>query len=123
MDFEAYVAARGPALLRFARVLCNDQATAEDLVQAGLADVLAHWERVQTADHPDANLGSYLTLDRYQEIAAETDLDRGSIDPLIPLLGLAAVACFFFAPQRPIFSQKTEPKKPGRPSTKMLRRR
>ena len=54
MDFEAYVAARGPALLRFARVLCNDQATAEDLVQAGLADVLAHWERVQTADHPDA---------------------------------------------------------------------
>jgi tetratricopeptide (TPR) repeat protein len=27
-------------------------------------------------------------------------------------LGLAAIACFFFAPPRPIFSQKAEPKKP-----------
>lgn len=42
-----------------------------------------------TADHPDAHLGLGLTLDRYQEIAAETDLDPDSTDPLIPLLGLA----------------------------------
>jgi RNA polymerase sigma-70 factor (sigma-E family) len=54
VEFEAYVAARGIALLRFARVLCGDQATAEDRVQAGLADALAHWERVQAADQPDA---------------------------------------------------------------------
>jgi RNA polymerase sigma-70 factor (sigma-E family) len=54
VDFEAYVAARGQSLLRFARALCGDQASAEDLVQAGLADALAHWERVVAADQPDA---------------------------------------------------------------------
>lgn len=36
---------------------------------------------------PDA--GSDLTLDEYQRLAAETDLDPESRDPLIPLLGLA----------------------------------
>jgi hypothetical protein len=41
------------------------------------------------ADHPLADLGADLTLDQYQETAAETDLDRDSTDPLIPLLGLA----------------------------------
>ncbi|MFL6239002.1 MAG: hypothetical protein ACJ735_05855 [Actinomycetes bacterium] len=42
-----------------------------------------------TADHRLADLGTDLTLDQYQEIAAETDLDGDSSDPLIPLLGLA----------------------------------
>jgi NTP pyrophosphatase (non-canonical NTP hydrolase) len=42
-----------------------------------------------TANDPLAELGADLTLDRYQELAAETDLDRESTDPLIPLLGLA----------------------------------
>lgn len=42
-----------------------------------------------TADHPFAHLGTDLTFDRYQEIAADTDLDRDSADLLIPLLGLA----------------------------------
>jgi NTP pyrophosphatase (non-canonical NTP hydrolase) len=42
-----------------------------------------------TNDNPLAGLGADLTLDEYQEIAAETDIDRDSIDPLIPLLGLA----------------------------------
>src|SRR5213080_1872077 len=38
---------------------------------------------------PIADLGTELTLDQYQELAAETDLDASSTDPLIPLLGLA----------------------------------
>ncbi len=42
-----------------------------------------------SADDTLADLGADLTLDQYQEIAAETDLDRDSTDPLIPLLGLA----------------------------------
>jgi MazG C-terminal domain len=41
------------------------------------------------ADHPFAHLGTDLSLDQYQEIAADTDLDRDSDDQLIPLLGLA----------------------------------
>ena len=54
MDFETYVAARGPALLRFAYVLTRDADAAQDLTQAALADVLAKWRRVAAADHPDA---------------------------------------------------------------------
>jgi len=42
-----------------------------------------------TSDESLAGLGPDLTLDQYQRLAAETDLDRDSIDPLIPLLGLA----------------------------------
>lgn len=42
-----------------------------------------------TAAHPLADLGTALTLDQYQKLAAETDLDGDSADPLIPLLGLA----------------------------------
>ena len=40
-------------------------------------------------DHPDADLGPNLTLDRYQELAAITDLEPDSADPMVPLLGLA----------------------------------
>lgn len=54
MDFEAYVAARGPALLRFAYVLTTDAHAAEDLVQSALADAYRRWGRVQRADQPDA---------------------------------------------------------------------
>lgn len=54
MEFEEYVAARGPALLRFAFVLTRDAHAAEDLTQAALTDVLAKWKRVSAADHPDA---------------------------------------------------------------------
>ena len=43
MQFEAYVAARGPALLRFAYVLTTDAHAAEDLVQSALADTYRHW--------------------------------------------------------------------------------
>ncbi len=54
MDFEEYVAARGPALLRFAYVLTTDTHAAEDLVQTALADAYRHWRRVQRTDQPDA---------------------------------------------------------------------
>jgi hypothetical protein len=42
-----------------------------------------------TVEHPLVDLGAALTLDQYQALAAETDLDGDSSDPLIPLLGLA----------------------------------
>lgn len=54
MEFEEYVAARGPALLRFAYLLSRDAHTAEDLVQQGLATAYRHWLKVTRADHPDA---------------------------------------------------------------------
>jgi RNA polymerase sigma-70 factor (sigma-E family) len=54
MDFEAYVAARGQELLRFAYVLTRHRETAEDVVQSALADAFRHWARVSRADHPEA---------------------------------------------------------------------
>ncbi len=53
-DIEAFVAARGPALRRFAYVLCGDRQRAEDLVQSALARVLKHWSRVRVMEHPEA---------------------------------------------------------------------
>lgn len=54
MSFEDYVAARLPALMRFAFVLCGDAHSAEDLVQTALMKAYRQWKRVCAADHPDA---------------------------------------------------------------------
>ncbi len=53
-EFEGFVAARGPALRRFAYVLCGDRQRAEDLVQSALTQVLRHWVRVSAMQHPEA---------------------------------------------------------------------
>lgn len=55
MNFDDYVAARGPELLRLARLLCNgDLHRAEDLVQTALAKAYGRWSKVSAANHPDA---------------------------------------------------------------------
>lgn len=54
MDFDEYVAARGPGLLRLAFVLTADSYLAQDLVQIGLARAYSRWATVSAAEHPDA---------------------------------------------------------------------
>ena len=49
-DFEAFVSARGQALLRFAYALCRDADLAQDLVQDSLVKAHAKWSRVETPD-------------------------------------------------------------------------
>jgi RNA polymerase sigma-70 factor (sigma-E family) len=49
-DFEAYVRARTPALLRSAYVLTGDQYQAEDLVQEALIRTHRAWRRVLDPD-------------------------------------------------------------------------
>jgi RNA polymerase sigma-70 factor (sigma-E family) len=46
VEFEQFVAARGPALLRTARLLTGSHHEAEDLVQTVLARMLVHWNKV-----------------------------------------------------------------------------
>src|SRR4051794_35938233 len=46
-EFRAYVAARGPALLRVARALTGDRTEAEDLLQAALTKTYQAWDRIQ----------------------------------------------------------------------------
>jgi RNA polymerase sigma-70 factor (sigma-E family) len=53
VTFEEYVLARGPALLRLARLLVDDVHRADDLVQDTLVRVYPRWARIVRADQPD----------------------------------------------------------------------
>jgi DNA-directed RNA polymerase specialized sigma24 family protein len=52
-EFEAYVRARSPALLRSAYLLTGDQHLAEDLVQDALIRTHRAWRRLRDSN-PDA---------------------------------------------------------------------
>ncbi|GIF55606.1 RNA polymerase [Asanoa iriomotensis] len=53
VTFEEYVLTRGPALVRLARLLVDDEHRAEDLVQDVLAKAYPRWSRIVGADDPD----------------------------------------------------------------------
>lgn len=53
-DFEAWVHARGPALLRFAYLLTGDPRRAEDAVQDALVAACSRWRHIVRADDPEA---------------------------------------------------------------------
>ncbi|WP_243395242.1 SigE family RNA polymerase sigma factor [Nocardioides currus] len=53
-DFDAWVSARGPDLLRLAYVLTGNRADAEDAVQDALSRALPRWDRICRADDVDA---------------------------------------------------------------------
>ena len=53
-DFDTWVAARGPALLRLAYTLTGNQADAEDVVQEALARALPRWDRIARVENVDA---------------------------------------------------------------------
>jgi RNA polymerase sigma-70 factor (sigma-E family) len=56
VEFEEYVRARGPALVRFAQLITGNDQHAEDLTQEVLARAYARWDRVVRTDSPDAYL-------------------------------------------------------------------
>jgi RNA polymerase sigma-70 factor (sigma-E family) len=53
-DFDSWVAARGPALLRLAYTLTGNRADAEDVVQDALSRALPRWSRISSVEDPDA---------------------------------------------------------------------
>jgi RNA polymerase sigma-70 factor (sigma-E family) len=53
VTFDEYALARGPALMRFARLLAGDEHRAEDLVQDALARAYARWGRISRLEQPD----------------------------------------------------------------------
>lgn len=54
VEFDEWVTARSPALLRSAYLMCGDRHLAEDLVQSALLKAFRHWHRVLSADSPEA---------------------------------------------------------------------
>ncbi|SDY10412.1 RNA polymerase sigma-70 factor, sigma-E family [Micromonospora pattaloongensis] len=64
ISFEEFVTARGPALLRFAYLLCGDRYLAEDVLQEVLARAYRRWSRIGGAPEPylrKAVLNQYLS--------------------------------------------------------------
>ena len=61
MRFEDFAAARLPALLRYATLLCGDREQGRDLVQEVLTKVLLKWDRIARADEPYAYVRRMLT--------------------------------------------------------------
>ena len=61
MRFEDFVAARLPALLRYATILCGDRELARDVVQDVLVRALLKWRRVSAADEPYAYVRAMVT--------------------------------------------------------------
>ena len=53
-DFDSWVAARGPSLMRLAVALTGNRPDAEDLVQEALSRVLPRWDRIGRLQDPDA---------------------------------------------------------------------
>lgn len=74
--FEAFMASRGAALLRFAFMLTHDRGRAEDLVQDALVKVHRRWDRVVAAEQPDAYVRRIVTNEflswRRRRSSAET---------------------------------------------------
>ena len=61
VDFEAYVAQRRPALLRWARVVAGDPHAAEDLLQDSLVRVLPRWDSIREGAAADAYVRRTIT--------------------------------------------------------------
>lgn len=60
-DFASYVAARRPALLRWARAVAGDPHSAEDLLQDSLVRVLPRWDGLREGAAADAYVRRTIT--------------------------------------------------------------
>lgn len=54
VDFDEWVSARIPALLRFAHLVAGDRANADDIVQEALTSVYQRWHRISQVHDLDA---------------------------------------------------------------------
>jgi RNA polymerase sigma-70 factor (sigma-E family) len=61
MRFEEFMAARLPALLRYATALSGDRAEADDVVQEALTRALVRWGRIGRLDEPYAYVRTMVT--------------------------------------------------------------
>lgn len=96
-DFEEFVAARSPALLRTAYLLTGQHADAEDLLQHALIKVVPAWSRIH--GDPEAYVRKVLVREnisrwrarRWREVSVERVPDRSAVStPVEDRLELAA---------------------------------
>jgi RNA polymerase sigma-70 factor (sigma-E family) len=86
-EFEAYMAARQPSLLRTAYLLTGDRHTAEDLVQTALAKLYLSWDKVQRRELVDGYVRRILVNEhnslwrrawKKREVTTDTIPDRAA---------------------------------------------
>jgi RNA polymerase sigma-70 factor (sigma-E family) len=91
MRFEEFTAARLPALLRYATLLCGDREHARDLVQDVLARALVRWGRIGAVQEPYAYVRRMVTNEflswrrrrRFRLVPLEEAELRGR-EPVVP---------------------------------------
>ena len=90
LDFDEWVTARGPALLRLAYTLTGNAADAEDVVQDALSRALPRWSRISSVEDPDAYVRRMVVnahtswwrkFRRRESPVAEVRDDRSSVGP------------------------------------------
>ena len=87
VGFEAFVTARGDALVRFAYLVCGDPHDAQDLVQDALVAVYPKWERVGAYDDPMAYVCRAIVnrntsvWRKLRRMVVTADVDPGSVQP------------------------------------------
>ena len=88
-EFEAYMAARQPSLLRTAYLLTGDRHTAEDLVQTALAKLYLSWDKVQRRELLDGYVRRILVNEhnslwrrawKRREVSTDTLPDHEAVD-------------------------------------------
>lgn len=88
-EFEQYMAARQPALLRTAYLLTGDQHSAEDLVQTSLAKLYLSWDKVQRRELVDGYVRRIMVNEhnslwrrawKRKEFATDTIPDQVGVD-------------------------------------------
>jgi RNA polymerase sigma-70 factor (sigma-E family) len=78
-EFEEYVAARWPALVRTAYLLTGNHHDAEDLVQGALLKAVARWGRI--ADRPDPYVRRIIANDHVSSWRRRRDREVSMSEP------------------------------------------
>jgi|SRR5690242_1967356 len=97
MEFEEFMAARLPALLRYAAVLTGDRDLAQDVVQDAMVRAHARWRRIGRMDRPELYVRRMVTTQflswRRRGAVARTTLvsDGDALDRPVPDIATAAV--------------------------------
>lgn len=63
MDFEHFVVAQLPALLRYAAMLAGERELAQDVVQDALIRANARWRRISAMDRPESYVKRMITTE------------------------------------------------------------
>ena len=96
VSYEDFVAARLPAILRYATALTGSPALAEDVVQEVLVRAQARWRRVSSVERPEAYvrrmvLNEYLSW-RRRRSSRDLAVPPETMEGLVPRVADAAAA-------------------------------